>query len=146
MLFRSRIRRTFFEYDLVPVLEQFTQTFRTHARSSWVLYYVIVLALIVLVSTRLPRRLAVGVLALAVVVSVIDSNPAMSQVRHRFTSQPVWVNQLDDPLWAEVVRGRDSIITYPPLNNDLEGRWRSEERRVGKECGLLCRSRWSPYH
>src|SRR3546814_12983355 len=26
-------------------------------------------------------------------------------------------------------------------------RWsRSEERRVGKECGSTCRSRWSPYH
>ena len=26
-------------------------------------------------------------------------------------------------------------------------RWfRSEERRVGKECLRLCRSRWSPYH
>src|SRR5213075_3363612 len=25
-------------------------------------------------------------------------------------------------------------------------RLRSEERRVGKECALLCRSRWSPYH
>jgi glycolate oxidase iron-sulfur subunit len=24
--------------------------------------------------------------------------------------------------------------------------WRSEERRVGKECRRLCRSRWSPYH
>ena len=24
--------------------------------------------------------------------------------------------------------------------------WRSEERRVGKECYALCRSRWSPYH
>ena len=23
---------------------------------------------------------------------------------------------------------------------------RSEERRVGKECCALCRSRWSPYH
>ena len=23
---------------------------------------------------------------------------------------------------------------------------RSEERRVGKECRALCRSRWSPYH
>jgi hypothetical protein len=23
---------------------------------------------------------------------------------------------------------------------------RSEERRVGKECRRLCRSRWSPYH
>ena len=30
-----------------------------------------------------------------------------------------------------------------------KGVWRlqrSEERRVGKECSLLCRSRWSPYH
>ena len=23
---------------------------------------------------------------------------------------------------------------------------RSEERRVGKECSVVCRSRWSPYH
>src|SRR3546814_16065924 len=28
---------------------------------------------------------------------------------------------------------------YPPTI-------RSEERRVGKECGSTCRSRWSPYH
>ena len=26
------------------------------------------------------------------------------------------------------------------------GHDRSEERRVGKECELKCRSRWSPYH
>ena len=139
-------RRTFFEYDLVPVLEQFTQTFRTHARSSWVLYYVVLLALVVLVATRLPRRLAIGVLALAVVVSVVDSNPAMSQVRHRFTSQPVWVNQLDDPMWDEVVQGRDSIITYPPLNNDLEGRWIHIEdfvQRRGMATNAGYFSRWS---
>ena len=30
--------------------------------------------------------------------------------------------------------------------NELRPFFRSEERRVGKECGLLCRSRWSPYH
>src|SRR3546814_5147018 len=28
----------------------------------------------------------------------------------------------------------------------VEGRTRSEERRVGKECVSTCRSRWSPYH
>ena len=28
----------------------------------------------------------------------------------------------------------------------IAARWRSEERRVGKECTVLCRSRWSPYH
>ena len=27
-----------------------------------------------------------------------------------------------------------------------ENAYRSEERRVGKECLRLCRSRWSPYH
>src|SRR3546814_3343249 len=30
-------------------------------------------------------------------------------------------------------------ITYDPMH-------RSEERRVGKECGSKCRYRWSPYH
>jgi hypothetical protein len=29
---------------------------------------------------------------------------------------------------------------------DREVDKRSEERRVGKECRLRCRSRWSPYH
>ena len=29
---------------------------------------------------------------------------------------------------------------------NLAGTIRSEERRVGKECCLVCRSRWSPYH
>ena len=28
----------------------------------------------------------------------------------------------------------------------IDGRTRSEERRVGKECTSWCRSRWSPYH
>ena len=31
------------------------------------------------------------------------------------------------------------------LTNETENT-RSEERRVGKECASMCRSRWSPYH
>ena len=29
---------------------------------------------------------------------------------------------------------------------DVQAGFRSEERRVGKECPVWCRSRWSPYH
>src|SRR3546814_8716428 len=29
---------------------------------------------------------------------------------------------------------------------EITERYRSEERRVGKECVSTCRSRWSPYH
>jgi hypothetical protein len=32
------------------------------------------------------------------------------------------------------------------LSVDTNPANRSEERRVGKECRRLCRSRWSPYH
>ena len=31
-------------------------------------------------------------------------------------------------------------------NSGYDFLYRSEERRVGKECRRLCRSRWSPYH
>ena len=34
--------------------------------------------------------------------------------------------------------------TTPSNSNITQGR--SEERRVGKECASMCRSRWSPYH
>ena len=35
------------------------------------------------------------------------------------------------------------LARNPKTNVQLE---RSEERRVGKECAITCRSRWSPYH
>src|SRR3989440_8319990 len=35
-----------------------------------------------------------------------------------------------------------SSLEETPFNDPLKTYWRSEERRVGKEC----RSRWSPYH
>ena len=33
-----------------------------------------------------------------------------------------------------------------PWRQKGTGHARSEERRVGKECRIGCRSRWSPYH
>ena len=39
-----------------------------------------------------------------------------------------------------------NIVMTAGTNKKLKLRQRSEERRVGKECLRLCRSRWSPYH
>src|SRR3546814_12368752 len=44
-----------------------------------------------------------------------------------------------------------SLYWMPVRGDDLPGPvsfqvFRSEERRVGKECVSTCRSRWSPYH
>src|SRR3546814_5549946 len=35
---------------------------------------------------------------------------------------------------------------WSPLSGEATTAFRSEERRVGKECVSTCRSRWSPYH
>ena len=37
-------------------------------------------------------------------------------------------------------------IGGPARVDAVAERYRSEERRVGKECTIQCRSRWSPYH
>ena len=41
----------------------------------------------------------------------------------------------------------DMVRVYSKMETHVDGKAkRSEERRVGKECLRLCRSRWSPYH
>ena len=40
----------------------------------------------------------------------------------------------------------DHVLADAIRLNLLSERIRSEERRVGKECRVQCRSRWSPYH
>src|SRR3546814_14264599 len=42
---------------------------------------------------------------------------------------------------------RDVLDLFTKSARTMLGGWfRSEERRVGKECVSTCRSRWSPYH
>ena len=51
--------------------------------------------------------------------------------------------------WARLTRDAAALhIAMPgdPEEVRLRLSKRSEERRVGKECSELCRSRWSPYH
>src|SRR3546814_5182627 len=47
--------------------------------------------------------------------------------------------------FEQVVRVRGNL-RRPATGGIQRRRWRSEERRVGKECVSTCRSRWSPYH
>src|SRR3546814_20335291 len=46
---------------------------------------------------------------------------------------------------AQAIFTRDMCRGLGDFTGDI-GVYRSEERRVGKECVSTCRSRWSPYH
>src|SRR3546814_11941401 len=52
-------------------------------------------------------------------------------------------------LWMVNQAGTTDIPTLMAHDFPVEAQtwlWRSEERRVGKECVSTCRSRWSPSH
>src|SRR3546814_11909661 len=42
--------------------------------------------------------------------------------------------------------GRTSSPVFQELADSIQSYLRSEERRVGQECGRTCRYRWSRYH
>src|SRR3546814_13739553 len=96
--------------------------------------------------------------ALLVIVSVTESTPRTNEI----TWSPNWMTPLScafSPKMTSViwVASDESNRLCKVRRNCDAGScelialgslylFRSEERRVGKECVSTCRSRWSPYH
>ena len=51
-----------------------------------------------------------------------------------------------DQLGINLSSGKEAVVFLSKTRKICKIVTRSEERRVGKECLRLCRSRWSPYH
>ena len=118
-----------------------------------------------------PRIIAIEVMDAAIVATLADgrtvsvplawswrlseANPAQRQNFEIIGSgQGVHWPDLDEDISVEnLLLGQSSGESQASLEKWLSARQsrltnsaRSEERRVGKECVLSCRSRWSPYH
>src|SRR3546814_11417424 len=62
------------------------------------------------------------------------------------TSPLVIVDAASGTILKQLDALKNAEIGTGPGGNEKTGQYRSEERRVGKECVSKCRSRWSPYH
>src|SRR3546814_13376381 len=71
---------------------------------------------------------------------------ALSNLFGKLESRVLSTGHLDDPLLSEEpAHVTDARIQEAfPERQQARGKERSEERRVGKECGSTCNSRWSP--
>lgn len=136
-------QQTFFEYPLFPPLRQFTETFRTHGRSIWPLYYLAIFAAVVVFAKTSSKKYT-GLLLLALFCfQVIDSSSAVSLVRHRFDS-PQWVSPMKDPRWELIAKKYKYVVVVPPLNDDQEERWIviddfADRHRLGTNSGSFSR-------
>ena len=64
--------------------------------------------------------------------------------------EPGWITPLVDLLESDLniaaCQPKILSVQHPDRFDYAGAAGRSEERRVGKECRIGCRSRWSPYH
>ena len=73
---------------------------------------------------------------------------ALVKALDRTKIDTAWVTHLPSLFWRDPTEGNAWL--YETARQEKRFKpvptVRSEERRVGKECPVLCRSRWSPYH
>src|SRR5881409_1451388 len=69
-----------------------------------------------------------------------------SRRRHTRCETVTGVQTCALPIYAATMRSTASPGSQPNFEESSTIEPRSEERRVGKECSLTCRSRWSPHH
>jgi hypothetical protein len=82
--------------------------------------------------------------------TVVNAHGTSATLRVSGTVHCEGDNTFECTLLAENLEAEGSIVIRGNLQVEdaveVEDGSRSEERRVGKECNTLCRSRWSPYH
>jgi len=116
-------QKTLFEYPLFFPLRQFTETFRTHGRSIWPFYYVLIIGSVVYFAQNFKKKFVVAVLTSMIVFQLIDSAPAINSARTRFLSVEPWETPMRDSRWDELAQRSTSILVVPPLNDDSEELW-----------------------
>ena len=76
--------------------------------------------------------------------SALSAQPApATPAKAKNTAPPA---ERNTPNGEIVFNPKNTFETFVVGNNNNYAYARSEERRVGKECLLECRSRWAPYH
>jgi len=116
-------QHTLFEYPLFTPLKQFTETFRTHGRSIWPAYYLLVVGIVVATCNIFSTRKATIFLASLLSFQLIDSMPAFTSARERFTTNTHWSSPFTDARWKSLSVNRKNLVVVPPLNNDKTGIW-----------------------
>ena len=101
------------------------------------------------INTALPMLIAeeleVDLRRVKVEAAPVDAAYAHPQAGIQFTGGSQSVATEWDRLRKAGAAAREMLLAAAAQVWAVD-RARSEERRVGKECSLTCRSRWSPYH
>ena len=77
-------------------------------------------------------------------ITELEINEVVEALKSGWITTGPRTKELEKKIAAQL--GTPKAVCLNSATAALEMSLRSEERRVGKECLRLCRSRWSPYH
>lgn len=106
----------FVVYQVPEVLKPFADDFRSSARMFWPVYYLIYLAVFVLISRRFIPPVAIVVCSALLAVQVADSWRALRHLSDRLAYPPAWSSPLKSALWTEIGRRYKRISYVLPRN------------------------------
>lgn len=109
------------EFNIVglgDLLIKVANVFRASGRMAWPLYYVLILALILVVVRGNSSRVAALLLGLAFAVQIADTSANWLSLRNKLMSNPstVWESPLKDAFWSQAARKYGKVRWIYPGN------------------------------
>ena len=95
-------------------------TFRSTGRFFWPFYYLIYIAALFVVFTRLKRRPAFVFSALMLCLQVVDSSNGMSLLRGKLSDAPAWSSPLESTIWSSFAARYKSIVVIQPAKHYVD--------------------------
>ncbi|NDC49363.1 MAG: hypothetical protein EBZ61_09870 [Micrococcales bacterium] len=114
--------RELYAYPIPGFIEDALSIVRATGRFIWLPMYLITFAAIALLASSLERKrhAALAIILILVTLQIADTWRAINETRERFTqSQFFFIT--DSQLWDDLARGRQHLVSIPPLSND--SRW-----------------------
>lgn len=111
--------RTMFTVPIPERFLDFAGIFRSNGRFIWLLAYTITILVVAVVALSTNRVVQVGVCLGAVLIGLVDAQPALRETRERFSSsaEPL-IAERNAAVWKRILYNRQHLVTIPPLNND----------------------------
>jgi hypothetical protein len=96
-------------------LHRLLSIFRASGRFGWPAFYLINLAVLILIVRRLPSRSALAVLLAALALQLADQQDKWREFRQIIQQRMAWQTPLQSPQWDTLARRAQTLLIVPPL-------------------------------
>lgn len=107
-----------FQYPLPEQVLRVANVFRASGRMFWPVFYMLVFVLLFVVIRGNNTRLAITILAGALVLQIVDTRAGWAGIRAKLMAEPAseWSTSLKDPFWIDAARQYKKVRWIQPAN------------------------------